>query len=131
LSATTTISLIWISGSRRQANASKIARFGNELSKLFQVLLVFVVKAVLDSTIDIDDGDNLNEITISFNNPHTILRLSLLSSDTDSRSRSRGRQRGKNKKLTFPPCKIGTTISEALAASQAMCPGNFSTSATS
>jgi len=39
---------------------SKVAGFGNEFCKFFQVLLVFVVKAVLDSTIDVDNGDNLD-----------------------------------------------------------------------
>jgi hypothetical protein len=62
LSATTTVSSTSILVPEEQAGVlSKVARFGNEFCKLFQVLLVFVVKAILDSTIDIDDGDYLDE----------------------------------------------------------------------
>ena len=60
MSATTTVLLT--SSLRLQkgkCNASKVARFGNEFCKLFQVLLVFVVEAVFDSTVDVDNGDNL------------------------------------------------------------------------
>ena len=39
---------------------SKVAGFSNEFCKLFQVLLVFLVKPVLDGTVDVDNGDNLD-----------------------------------------------------------------------
>jgi hypothetical protein len=118
LSATTTVSINLNFGSRRTSwGASKVARFGNEFCKLFQILLVFVVKAILDSTIDIDDGNDLDETQQSASLPSFDFSTF---SDTDSRSKSEERQRRKNKKLTFPSCKIGTTISEALAASQAI-----------
>jgi hypothetical protein len=46
---------------------SKVAGFGDDLCKLFEVLLVFLVEAVLDSTIDVNNGNNLGKsIVISF-----------------------------------------------------------------
>lgn len=67
-SATMTISTAFFFHFQKTcAVPSKVARFGNEFSELFQVLLVFFVKAVLDSTIDVDDSDNLYErMAISF-----------------------------------------------------------------
>lgn len=45
---------------RTSGALSKVAGFGNEFCKFFQVLLVFLVKAVLDSTINVNNGDNLD-----------------------------------------------------------------------
>jgi hypothetical protein len=129
MSATMTVPLTsFLSVPGDQLNPSKVARFGDDLCKLFQVLLVFLVKAVCDSTIDIDNGNNLDG---------SLQSASILRNFTDS-SLPQPRKldhiiedkETQSKKLTFPSCKIGTTISEALAASQAMCPGNSSTSAT-
>lgn len=39
--------------------SSEVAGLGDEFCELFQVLLVLVVKAVLDGTIDIDNSNNL------------------------------------------------------------------------
>jgi hypothetical protein len=117
-------------------HASEVARFGNEFCKLFQVLLVFVVKAVLDGAIHIDDGDNLDErqqsaLLSSYNLTPLLPFLPRHHGRPKSRRRQKRKEEKRTSKLTFPSCKIGTTISEALAASQAMCPGNFTTSATS
>jgi hypothetical protein len=117
MSATITISLISLFGAKDQRIASKVARFGDQLCKLFQVLLVFVVKAILDSAIDIDNGDNLGRKRLQSASTLHKSTSHFLPCSPYTHSRS---DRRDNKKLTFPSCKIGTTISEALAASQAM-----------
>jgi hypothetical protein len=80
-SATMTVSTTLFLHLRKTSKMlSEIARFGNEFCKLFQVLLVFDVKAILDSTIDIDNGNNLyGKIAVSVRDLGDISRLLFLS----------------------------------------------------
>jgi hypothetical protein len=113
--------LISFFGLIQQQSASKVARFGDEFCKFFQVLLVYFVKAILDSAINIDNGDDLVEKRLkSAPTLHKSISYFLPYSPCTQHRSKKVEANERDRKLTFPSCKIGTTISEALAASQAI-----------
>lgn len=89
-----------------------IATRRKKRSQFLEVLLILIVKARRLRTIYINNCDSL-----TIHQP-------------PSQQNAREYQNQNRNKLTSPPAKIGTTISLLLLASQAMCPGNSSTSGT-
>lgn len=90
--------------SHRMLPITSISKHARQLLQLRPILLI---ETAFYRTIDVDDGHDLSKWHESQHFLHVVVI-----------------------KLTFPSRTIGTTISLLEAPSQAMCPGNFSTSST-